>query len=130
MKSDPTSDRDPDVPQLAVAHPYPPVERIPAGRDSVGRGNPNDDLFQHRDVVGHAQTGGGKVNDRVDHELPGSVKGDVSAPLHLDDRPRVKTGGCSSTRTTSVWRRFSHLAVKRSVWSFQASRYAVRGSSI
>ncbi len=84
-----------DVTQRAMRTPMAPTFSSPtqvpvspamrAGRDAVVGTGPDHDLLEVPDVAVDVAPVGGEVEDRVAHDLPRAVIGDVAAPARLEE---------------------------------------------
>ena len=83
MEGDPVPDGDADAAELVVAAPDAAAPRI-TPRDHAAIGSqPQHQLFETGDMIGHGKMAGSQMDNRIDDQLTGTVIGDVPAPLDL-----------------------------------------------
>ena len=86
MITRPAADPYTDARQFGALHIHPRGTR-PGGRDDAESGGGGDHrLFQGGDQIAHAKACTAQVDERIDHELPRAVVGDMPAAIDLHHR--------------------------------------------
>ena len=72
--------------QFSPGHIHPGRARPRSGRDAPTSRGRDHRLLERRDEIAHAEPRAAQIDQRVDHELPRPVVGDLPAAVDLDHR--------------------------------------------
>src|SRR5205823_13038205 len=80
----PAAERDADRGDLALADPHAGQPRAPPRRDAESGERRDEDTLEHVEVPAHIGPEGAEPDDRVAHQLPGAVVGDLATAVRAE----------------------------------------------